>query len=363
METKIGIKTRYVSRPLKMGRLAPLDGCANSDLACTAALAALKRAGVDKSQIQLLLVATCTPDYPVPSTATIVQEKLGLGEVAAIDIRSACSGFAQALTVASQFLKTGYYNTVMVIGSEVTSTTGNLDLSAPGASVSDRVNASMMGDGAAAFLMQSFSETDVTSGFARGHELLYCKVNSIGVGQTPGLYMPAGGSLIPISQEAIDQGLHFHKQDFRRVLSHGAELYVRGINDALNALNKSIVDVDLIVPHQANGKLAHIGKGLGFDESKIFMNFERVGNTANASLGLCIDELAEQDSLPDGALVLALAAESTKWLYGTFVLRWSARDNDAVRARPHASLLARTYSRIIWQLVSLWALLKRWLKL
>jgi 3-oxoacyl-[acyl-carrier-protein] synthase-3 len=131
-----------------------VEGCANSDLACRAARAALERARVDKSRVQLLLVATCTPDYPVPSTATIVQEKLELGELAAIDVRSACrycppphppplnrdihmrvcvlrSGFAQAVTIAAQFLRTGYYDTVLVIGSEVTSTTGNLDVEAP----------------------------------------------------------------------------------------------------------------------------------------------------------------------------------------------------------------------------------------
>jgi hypothetical protein len=131
----------------------------------------------------------------------------------------------------------------------------------------------------------------------------------------------------------------------------------------LKALDISIVDVDVIVPHQANGKLAQIGAGLGFEPEKIFMNFERVGNTANASLGLCIDELADNDTLPDGALVLALAAESTKWLYGTFVLRWSARDATRARPRPAASQLSRLYSRLVWQLVSLLALLKRWLRL
>src|SRR5690606_38565077 len=126
-------------------------------------------------------------------------------------------------------------------------------------------NACMMGDGAGAFVMRAFDADETPYGF----ELLYTKLNSIGVGQSPGIYVPAGGSLAPVSHEVLDRGEHFHKQDFRRILAHGPELYVRGINDALAALRVSIADIDVIVPHQANGKVAEIGKALGFDDRKV----------------------------------------------------------------------------------------------
>lgn len=218
----------------------------------------------------------------------------------------------------------------------------------------------------------------------------------------------AGGSSIPISRESVEQGLHFHKQDFRRILEHGPELYVRAINDALERLGVRITDVDMFVPHQvgrpprsvcirrfllsshpeigsdallcaskcatrtkigalslqANGNVRQIGSKLGFVPERIFMNFERVGNTANASIPLCIDEMVQSDALPDDALVLGLAAESTKWLYGVMALRWRRKRGAAAGVRQRApaaaasasaslwSLLRRVYALLVWTLIS-----------
>ncbi|KAL6061402.1 Beta-ketoacyl-[acyl-carrier-protein] synthase III, variant 2 [Balamuthia mandrillaris] len=337
VNTHKGIKTRYssVELPIDHDNMRPSEGNCNSDLCAKAARKALAQAGLDVTDLELILVATCTPDYPVPSTASIVQEKLGIDECAAIDIRSACCGSTQAIVTALQYLQTGYYSCAVVIGSETGSVFGNLTNKRNSFSRGDTVNAAMIGDGAAACVLRAFPSVAFSrkqrqeqkaedEAGERGIEIVYSKLNCIGKGKKPGMYIPGGGSLCPLNEKRVEEGLHYFKHDYRGVLAHGAELYLRALKDGLQGGGVAMGDVDLFIPHQANGKITEIARKMGLPTDRIYSNFERVGNTANASLLLCLDEVVQEDTLPEGAIIMMLAAESTKWLYGTLLLRYSS---------------------------------------
>ncbi|KAL6061403.1 Beta-ketoacyl-[acyl-carrier-protein] synthase III, variant 3 [Balamuthia mandrillaris] len=273
IEQKIGIKTRYssVELPIDHDNMRPSEGNCNSDLCAKAARKALAQAGLDVTDLELILVATCTPDYPVPSTASIVQEKLGIDECAAIDIRSACCGSTQAIVTALQYLQTGYYSCAVVIGSETGSVFGNLTNKRNSFSRGDTVNAAMIGDGAAACVLRAFPSVAFSrkqrqeqkaedEAGERGIEIVYSKLNCIGKGKKPGMYIPGGGSLCPLNEKRVEEGLHYFKHDYRGVLAHGAELYLRALKDGLQGGGVAMGDVDLFIPHQANGKITEIAR-------------------------------------------------------------------------------------------------------
>jgi len=352
MEEKIGIKTRHTVRRTEDpdcfygSEALPMEGYKNSDLCAGAITKALERAGMDKSELDLIIITTCTPDYPVPSTATIVQSTLGIPEVAAIDIRSACCGAMQGLITAMQYLRTGYYRNVVVCGCDVGTVFGNLDKDSPQYCRQDKVNACMIGDGAGALLLRGF---DVESGEKpHGIEILYTRMNSIGMGKPFGMYLPMGGSVCPPTVKRCEEGLQFFKHDYRGVLEHGPELYLRALTDLLENTSYEINDIDVFIPHQANGTISKIAAKLKFPAERLYNDFEDVGNTANASLPIAVDELVEQNKLPEGALVCLGAAESTKWLYAGVLLRWTclAGENSA-QLRGRDPLYARIYARLI----------------
>eukprot|EP01094_Clydonella_sp_ATCC50884_P016651 TRINITY_DN276_c0_g1_i1.p1 TRINITY_DN276_c0_g1~~TRINITY_DN276_c0_g1_i1.p1 ORF type:complete len:457 (+),score=176.33 TRINITY_DN276_c0_g1_i1:25-1371(+) len=361
METKIGIKTRHSARagrdaaegeePFHGSEPRPAEGCRNSDLCAAAITKALARANLDKSELDLIIISTCTPDYPVPSTATIVQSNMEIPECAAVDIRSACCGAMQATITAMQYCRTGYYRTVAICGCDVGTIFGNLDKDSPTYCRQDKVNACMIGDGAGAFILRGFDKEAGEK--PHGIEILYSTMNSIGMGKPFGMYLPLGGSCLPATVKRCEEGLQFFKHDYRGVLEHGPELYLRALQDMLDNTEYELNDINIFIPHQANGSISQIAEKLKFPAERLFNDFTDNGNTANASLPIAVDELVEKNELPEGALVALGAAESTKWLYAVLLLRWSclAGENDA-KLGERDPLYARLYARALIALAS-----------
>jgi 3-oxoacyl-[acyl-carrier-protein] synthase III len=228
----------------------------------------------------------------------------------------------QALITATQYLTNGTYKTAAVIGCDVGTIFGNLDKDDPTFTRQDLVNAVMIGDGAGALILQAFN-TDEQGDEPHGVELVYYNMKSIG-GDTSkfGMYLPIGGCVHPATADRLSTGLQYFKHDYRLVLEHGPELYLRALDDILSNGNFTLADFDMFVPHQANGKINDIAKEKNFPAERLFHNFDRVGNTANASLLLAFDEIMTKGLVADGGLVAFGAAESTKWLYACLVVRW-----------------------------------------
>jgi 3-oxoacyl-[acyl-carrier-protein] synthase-3 len=300
----------------------PDEGQQNSDLCVRAILHALSIANIEKTEIDLIIVTTCTPDYPVPSTSSIVQDKLGLAECSVMDIRSACCGSIQGIITACQFLRTGYYRTAVVVGSDVGTVFGNLNCNSPTWSPADQVNACMIGDAAAAAVLRGY-DPKIDGDDIPGMEIIHSGMGCMGTNKEPGLHLPGGGSNHPLTQEVLTQGLQFFKHNFRAILEHGGDLFYRAYMDALENAHLKVEDFSLIIPHQANSRVKELAMQIfGLRSDQVYFNFDRWGNTANASLLLCLSEVVEQDNLPDGSIVALVSAESTKWLWGNVVFKW-----------------------------------------
>lgn len=325
IDKRVGIEYRHSSRnvdpPGPVNQFEPYEHTRTSALAANAIRKAVETAGLQVADLDMVIVATATPDFPIPSTATLVQERLGVAECAAVDIRSACCGALQGVITAIQYLQTGYKRTIAVAGCDIGSVFGNLDKDSATYTRQDFVNAVMIGDGAGALILRGF---DKETEQAHGIEILHFGMNSIGPGKKPGMWLPLGGSVYPATQKNLDQGLQFFKHDFKSVLEHGPVLFTRAMEEALNGANKSISDISLFVPHQANAQIPQLATKFGVPMERMFHNFERVGNTANASTLICLDEIATENKLGEGELVLVASAESTKWLYASILLRWSS---------------------------------------
>eukprot|EP01097_Dermamoeba_algensis_P007257 TRINITY_DN4557_c0_g1_i1.p1 TRINITY_DN4557_c0_g1~~TRINITY_DN4557_c0_g1_i1.p1 ORF type:complete len:470 (-),score=114.23 TRINITY_DN4557_c0_g1_i1:106-1437(-) len=339
-EKKIGIKYRHCARitpdldELKEGRVDPdwdwetawgtREGCHNSQLSAQAVQKALEMAELKATDLQMIIHCSCTPDYPLPSTATLIQEILEIPECNAVDIRAACSGSTQGLQIACMYIKSGFYDRIAVIGCDVGTAFGLLDSNCSHFTSADKVNACLIGDGAAAVVLCGEDKQDQNTSNSKHMEVLDVFVSSIGPGKEMGMWMPAGGSRNPCCKQTVEKGLYRFNQDYKSILQHGPELYLRAVNDCLKRNKLSLADIDLFIPHQANGRVADIADTLGFPKERIFMNFERVGNTANGSLLICLDEIVRDypRMLQPGALVMMVAAESSKWLYGATLLRY-----------------------------------------
>lgn len=352
-EEKIGIKTRYSARLLPCDPKKPTlrPGCSNSDMCAKAAKMALAMADIEADEIDMIIVATCTPDYPVPATSTYVQEKLGIAEVATMDVRSACCGAFQALTTARQYLLSGTYKTILVCACDVGTMYGDQELNDDSRhKKAQSVNWLLIGDAAGAMVLRGFEPNEK----AHGIEIVCSKIKSIGKDKVPGFYMPAGGCINPFTEETLKKGEHFFAHNFREVLEHGPELYYRALQDCISLSGLALDEITTFIPHQANGKIPEFAdkfsKTTGVDiTNKLYNNFERVGNTANASTYLSLSELVEKQHFQDGDTIALLGAESTKWLYGSIVLRYHPIGKDvdsATRSERKAARRANFTSRV-----------------
>ncbi len=280
------------------------NGTASSDLATEAARALLAQTKTDPAEIDLIILASVTPDMFFPATACLVQERLGAKRAWGFDLSAACSGFAYALTVGAQFVGAGTHKKVLVIGSDTMSTI--LDYK-------DRATCILFGDGAGAVLLEPSTPAEGIIDFA--HD-----IDGSG-GQY--LYMPGGGSLHPSSRETLEKNMHVVHQEGSQVFKYAvrrmAELSV-GILERNGYTSK---DLSLVVPHQANLRIIRaMQERLRLDDSKVLVNIDKYGNTTAGTIPLGLRDAVEQGRLHKGDLVL-LVAVGAGYTTGSVLLRWA----------------------------------------
>jgi 3-oxoacyl-[acyl-carrier-protein] synthase-3 len=280
------------------------DGMATSDMAKEAALGAIKQAGITPGDIGFIVVGTTTPDTIFPSTACVLQDKIGATRSWGFDLGAACSGFTYALTVGAQMVATGAHDHVLVVGADTMSSI--IDYR-------DRTTCILFGDGAGAAVLSAASDNEpAIIDFA--HE-----VDGSG---GPSLCMPAGGSRLPASHETIDKGLHFVKQDGQAVFKFAVRKTEEIARRLLDRNGLSPSDLDLFVSHQANRRIiTAAAERLGLPETRIVINLERFGNTTAATIPLALADAVADKRLKRGDLVL-LASVGAGFTVGAVLLRW-----------------------------------------
>ena len=281
------------------------EGVASSDLGKEAAIAALAEAGLAPDQIGFIVVATTTPDMFFPSTACLVQHKIGASNAWGFDLGAACSGFTFALTTGAQMVASGAHDHALVIGADVMSSI--IDFR-------DRATCVLFGDGAGAVVVSPAAD-DEPGIIDFAHEI-------DGSGG-PALCMPAGGSLRPASHATIDERLHYVHQDGPVVFKFAVRKMSEICRRVLEANGLVAGDVDLFVSHQANRRIImSAAHHLGVDRDKVIINIERYGNTTAATIPLALADARREGRLPKGARVL-LASVGAGFTVGAVLLRWA----------------------------------------
>jgi len=293
IRTRTGIRERHIAE----------NGTASSHLATEAAKALLAKTKTDPSEIDLIIVASVTPDMFFPATACLVQDRLGAKRAWGFDLSAACSGFAYALTVGAQFVGSGAHRKVVVIGSDVMSSI--LDYT-------DRSTCVLFGDGAGAVLLEPAKDGEGILDFS--HD-----VDGSG-GQY--LYMPGGGSLHPPTHETIDKKMHVVHQEGSQVFKYAVRRMAELAACLLERNGFSSDDLALVVPHQANLRIIRaMQQRLGVDDSKVMVNIDKYGNTTGGTIPLGLRDAVEQGRLKKGDLVL-LAAVGAGYTTGGLLMRW-----------------------------------------
>jgi 3-oxoacyl-[acyl-carrier-protein] synthase-3 len=291
---RTGIRERHIVEP----------GVGTSDLGTEAALVAIERAGLTPDDIGVIVVGTVTPDMLFPSTACLIQHKIGAHQAWGFDLSAACSAFTYALTTASQFVASGAHDHALVVGADVMSSIIDYN---------DRSTCVLFGDGAGAVVVSAASDGD-------GHILDFeHEVDGSGGGA---LCMPAGGSLRPPSHETVDQRLHYVKQDGQTVFKFAVRKTEEVARRVLDRNGLSATDLDLFVSHQANRRIIQsAAEKLGVDPAKVVINIERFGNTTAATIPLALNDAVIDGRLKKGDLVL-LASVGAGFTAGSVLLRW-----------------------------------------
>jgi 3-oxoacyl-[acyl-carrier-protein] synthase-3 len=291
--TRTGIRERRIAAPDQY----------TSDLAAAAARKALENAGVTPEQVDLIIVATITPDMPFPNTACLVQQKIGATRAAAFDIEAACSGFIYALEIGQQFIMSRTYETVLVIGAEKLSTITDWQ---------DRNTCVLFGDGAGAAVLQSRPHS---------HGLL---TTCMGADGSKGgvLCMPGGGSRNPATPESVQARLHYLKMDGKETFKHAVTAMVQAGQEALRRCELDIKHIKCIIPHQANRRILDaVADRLGATPEQVFMNLDKYGNTSAASVAIALDEAVRQGRIQRGDLVL-LVVFGAGFTWASAVIEW-----------------------------------------
>jgi 3-oxoacyl-[acyl-carrier-protein] synthase-3 len=291
--TRTGIKERHIAAPDQF----------TSDLGTEAAKLAMLRAGVTAEQLDLIVVATITPDMPFPSTAALVQRKLGAHRAAAFDLEAACSGFIYALEVAQQFIMSRTYDTVLVIGAEKLSAIVDWQ---------DRNTCVLFGDGAGAAVLRNRPNS---------HGLLTAVMGADG-NKADLLFMAAGGSRCPASAETVANRLHFLRMEGKETFKCAVQAMHTAAKEALRRCELDISRIKLIIPHQANLRIIQaVGERLGARPEQLFVNLHKYGNTSAASVAIALDEAAQSGQLATGDLLL-LVVFGAGLTWGAAVIEW-----------------------------------------
>jgi 3-oxoacyl-[acyl-carrier-protein] synthase-3 len=295
---RTGIRERHIVDP----------GVATSDLAANAACEAIARAGLTPPDIDFIVVSTTTPDMLFPSTACLVQDKIGATHAWGFDLFAACSGFTYGLTTAAQMVRTGASRHALVIGADVMSSI--IDYT-------DRTTCVIFGDGAGAAVVEATHEDDIG---------ILDFENYVDGSGGAALCMPAGGSKRPASHETVDQRLHYVKQDGQAVFRfavRNTEEVCRTIMER-NGIDAS--QIDLLVSHQANRRIIlAAAEKLGVPEHKVVINIERFGNTTAATIPLALNDAIEDKRLKRGDLLLMVSV-GAGFTVGSLLLRWGLKE-------------------------------------
>jgi len=279
------------------------DGENNSDLATKAARNAMEMAGATPEEIDLIILATVTGDYPWPATACVVQNNLGAVNAGAVDLSAACSGFLYALSLASDRIMAGNAKKVLVIGSEVFSRIVDW---------SDRNTCVLFGDGAGAVVLEA---CDGDQGILSTH--LYADGSQMEL-----LYQPGFGTRIPPSAEAMARGDHFLKMQGNEVFKVAVRSMAEVANIALDANGMTVEDVDLFIPHQANVRILDAtAKRIGLRDDQVYVNVDRFGNTSAATIPIALDEVVRAGRLKEGDILL-LDAFGGGFTWASALIRW-----------------------------------------
>lgn len=297
IRTRTGIRERRI-----------LENGATSDMGAAAARNVLKNRGIGPEEIDLIIVATITPDMFFPSTACIIQEKLGAKNAWGFDVSAACSGFLYALMTGAQFVETGAYKKVLVIGADKMSVITDY---------TDRNNCILFGDAGAAVLLEPTEE--MSAGIL---DSILC---SDGAGGKY-LYMKGGGSLNPPTHETVDKRWHYLYQDGKSVF----KVAVIGMADVsaeiLKRNNLTGADVDWLAPHQANLRIIDAtAERMGLDKSKVMINIDKYGNTTAATVPLCLSEWWHAGKLKRGQ-TLVIATFGAGYTWGAALVKWTAEN-------------------------------------
>lgn len=293
IENTLGIKERRIADKTQ----------ATSDLAANAGMEAIKNAGLTKNDIDLIIVATATPDRMAPSTAAIVQDKIQAYNAVAFDISAVCSGFLYSMSVASQFIASGVYDNILVIGADTFSRVTDWT----------RRDAVFFGDGAGAAVI---SHGNVNEGF------LAFRLYTDGRGKF-NYTIPAGGSEQPASEETIKDGLHYFQMNGRAVYETGTMVLPKAINQVLNDTGLKIEDIDYLIPHQPSIKmLEKTADIIGLPWEKVMTNMDKYANTSGGTIPILLDEVNRSGKLKRGNTIL-FAAVGSGWTYGASILKWS----------------------------------------
>ncbi|MDR3460495.1 MAG: ketoacyl-ACP synthase III [Verrucomicrobiae bacterium] len=274
-----------------------------SDLAAKAAAKAMKMAGVTADQIDLIIIATLTPDMPFPSTACLVQRKLGAMHAAAFDLEAACSGFIYALEVGQQFIMSQTYETVLVVGAEKLSSIVNWK---------DRNTCVLFGDGAGAAILQHRPNS---------HGLLTAVMGADG-NKAELLSMPGGGSACPATAASVAAGLHHLRMDGKETFKNAVNAMVSAANEAMRRCDIDITKIKCVIPHQANRRIVDaVSDRLKAAPEQLFINLHKYGNTSAASVAIALDEAITSGRVARGELIL-LVVFGAGLTWGAAVIEW-----------------------------------------
>ena len=276
-----------------------------------AAKIAIERSGVAKEDIDFVVFATLSPDYYFPGPGVLVQRDLGLRTVGALDVRNQCSGFIYALSVADQYIKTGMYKNILVIGSEVHST--GLDMTSRGRGVSV-----IFGDGAGAAILSR--EEDLTKGILSTHLHSEGQHAEELIVKAPGM----GGRWITdiLADNDPDDESYFPYMNGQFVFKNAVVRFSEVINEGLQANNLEVSDIDMLIPHQANLRISQfIQKKFNLTDDQVFNNIQKYGNTTAASIPIALTEAWEQGKIKSGDTVI-LAAFGSGFTCGSAIIKW-----------------------------------------
>ena len=289
----LGIEERRIAAPDQT----------TSDLAARAALNAIENSGLSPSDIDLIIVATATPDRKAPSTASIVQDKIKAYNAPAFDVAAVCSGFLFGMSIASQFIASSVYNHVLVIGADTFSRITDWS----------RRDAVFFGDGAGAAILSSSSNN---RGFLAFRLYTDSQHNKFG------FTIPAGGSEIPITREILDNKSNFFVMDGRAVYESAIKVLPEAIKQVLNDTGLTIDDIDLMIPHQPSIKiLRKTAEIIGLPFDKVMTNMNKYANTSGGTIPILLDEIHRSGKIKAGNNIL-FAAVGSGWTYGAAIIKW-----------------------------------------